>query len=242
MIEVVTEVQSEIYNVDYNDFVHILGTAHFTRRSLFDAYQAIQQLQPSDLAIELDLKRFRILNNACATCPRRQLCTSKCEFIGATEALGNVDANIWLIDMSELEIGQRIRRFTAPRWSWVTRISLPFFNKDYDEVRLWEEGYKDRVLNSYQRRLEELRRRAPPVWRVLIDERNTIMAARLAWIASQELREDKKPNILALVGAAHVEGIRDLLKKPLAIKESLQRLGLNFTPPTLIRRISVNGD
>ncbi len=107
---------------------------------------------------------------------------------------------------------------------------------------MWEEGFKDKVLNFYQKRLEMLRRRAPHVWRVLIDERNTIMAARLAWIASQQLKEEKKPNILALVGAAHVQGIRDLLKRPLVIKENLQRLSVTFTPPTLIRRISVDGD
>jgi len=234
--------QGEIYNVDYNDYVNLLGTAHFTRRSLYEAYQAVQQLQPSDLAIELDLQRFRILNSACVTCPRRGTCTSKCEFIGATEALGNVDANIWLIDMSEQEIGQRIRQLTPPAWTWISRVNVPFFNEDDNAMQLWEEGFKDRVLNSYQRRLEELRRRAPAVWRVLIDERNTVMAVRLAWIASQNLREDKKPSILALVGAAHVEGIRDLLRNPVSVKENLQRLSLTFTPPTLVRRISVSGD
>jgi len=234
--------QGEIYNVDYNDYVKLLGTAHFTRRSLYEAYQAVQQLQPSDLAIELDLQRFRILNSACVTCPRRGTCTSKCEFIGATEALGNVDANIWLIDMSEQEIGQRIRQLTSPTWTWISRVNVPFFDEDDGAMQLWEEGFKDRVLNSYQRRLEVLRRRAPAVWRVLIDERNTIMAARLAWIASQNLREDKKPSILALVGAAHVEGIRDLLRNPVAVKGNLQMLSLTFTPPALVRRISVSGD
>lgn len=234
--------QSEIYNLNYNDFINIVGTAHFTRRSLYDAYQSVKRLQPSDLAIELDLKRFRILNSGCSMCPRRRTCTTKCEFIGATEALGNVDANIWLIDMSEREIGQRIRRLVAPSWTWISRVSFPFFNGDDEPTRLWEEGFKDKVLNFYQKRLEMLRRRAPHVWRVLIDERNTIMAARLAWIASQQLKEEKKPNILALVGAAHVQGIRDLLKRPLVIKENLQRLSVTFTPPTLIRRISVDGD
>ncbi len=66
------------------------------------------------------------------------------------------------------------------------------------------------------------------------------MAARLAWITSEQLREDGKPNILTFVGAAHVEGIKELLSNPLTIKEDLRKLGLTFTPPTLIRRISVN--
>lgn len=232
--------QTEIYDVDYNDYVSLVGTAHFTKRSLYDAYQAVKRLQPTDLAIELDLKRFRILNAVCWMCLRRRTCTTKCEFIGATEALGNVDANIWLIDMSEREIGQRIRRLAAP--TWIFLVSLSFFFQEDEEIRLWEQGLKDEVINAYRRRLERLRERAPAVWRVLIDERNTVMAARLAWITSKQLMEDRKPNILALVGAAHVEGIKELLSNPFAIKENLQKLGLTFTPPTLIRRISVNAD
>jgi pheromone shutdown protein TraB len=232
--------QTEIYDMDYNDYVRLVGTAHFTKRSLYEAYQAVKRLQPTDLAIELDMKRFRILNAACWTCPRRGTCTTKCEFIGATEALGNVDANIWLIDMSEHEIGQRIRRLTTS--TWIYRVSLPIFYPEDEMTRLWEQGFKDEVIDTYRRRLERLRERAPAVWRVLIDERNTVMAARLAWITSEKLRENTKPNILTFVGAAHVEGIKELLSNPLAIKENLQRLGLTFTPPTLIRRISVNTD
>jgi pheromone shutdown protein TraB len=68
------------------------------------------------------------------------------------------------------------------------------------------------------------------------------MAVRLAWIATEKLEAENYPNILALVGAAHVDGIRDLLEEPTAIKTNLQRLGLRFTPPTLVRRISIHGD
>lgn len=186
--------QAEIYDMDYNQLVHILGTAHFTKRSLYDAYRAVGKLKPTDLAIELDVKRYQVLNSECATCPQNKGCTRKCEFIGAVEALENRDTNIWLIDMSRPEFIHRMRTLQP--------------------------------LYSH--------------WRVLIDERNALMAARLAWIASRGLKEEKNPTILALVGAAHVDGIKGLLQNPLAIKENLQKLGLSFTPPALIRRISVN--
>jgi len=189
-------VQAEIYNVDFSQFVHILGTTHFSRRSLLDAYQAVNELKPSDLAVELDLERFRTLNTNCALCPENRACTHKCEFIGAAEALGNVDANIWLIDMSRRQFAQRAHMF-------VSRASM---------------------------------------WRVLIDERDTLMAARLAWIVSEGLRAEGNPKILALVGAAHVRGVSGLLKNPLEIKENLQGLNLEFSPPTLVRRIKINGD
>lgn len=80
------------------------------------------------------------------------------------------------------------------------------------------------------------------VWRVLIDERDTLMAARLAWIASESLKAEENPNILALVGAAHVKGIESLLRNPMALRENLRWLELPFTPPTLVRRIQITGD
>jgi len=239
--------QIEIRDIDYNEFVSLLGTAHFTRRSVREAVESVEHLKPTDLAIELDLQRFNVLNDACASCPKRLECDRKCEFVGATDALGNTDANIWLIDMSEYEIAVRIRSaahpFSSHRWGYITYADVPFFYDDEeDEVSLWDRGFKEEVLDANQRRLELLRRRAPAVWRVLIDERNTLMAARLAWIVSKSLDEGKKSKILAVVGAAHVNAIRKLLANPSAIKESMRRLGMRFTPPTLIRRVRINGD
>jgi len=188
--------QEEIYKIDYNQFVNVVGTTHFTQRSLSDAYHAVNQLKPTDLAIELDMERFQELNRTCATCPNNRTCTHKCEFIGAADALGNVDANIWLMDMTRHQFRQRTHMFAS------------------------------RAM----------------VWRVLIDERDTLMAARLAWITTQSLKAGEEPSILALVGAAHVKGIRGLLKNPQRIEENLVQLNLEFTPPRLIRRIQITGD
>jgi len=188
--------QAQLYNIDYTQFVDILGTTHFSKRSLYDAYGAVTRLKPTDLAIELDMKRYQILSNECATCPQSLSCTRKCEFIGALEALENRDTNIWLIDMSKHEFWERIQRL--------------------------------RSRSSH--------------WRVLLHERDALMAARLAWIATQSLEIGGKPRILTLVGAAHVEGVKSLLQNPAYLKENLQRLNLFFTPPTLIRRVMVSGD
>ncbi|MDH5770146.1 MAG: hypothetical protein OEZ25_02500 [Candidatus Bathyarchaeota archaeon] len=231
--------QTLIRNIDYNEYVEIIGTAHFTQRSLNDAYQAVRLTKPKDVAIELDWKRFRLLNMACATCPKREFCQGKCEFIGATEALGNVDANIWLIDMSEKEIRKRIRRNMTIKELVYPRHRV-IFNLDENPVWLWERGFKDRVIENSKRRIENLRRFHPSIWRVLIDERNALMASRLAWIASKNLSNgNNKSKILTFVGAAHVEGIRDLLKRPTLIEEKLQKFHLPFTKPILIKRIEI---
>jgi pheromone shutdown protein TraB len=161
--------------------------------------------------------------------------------VGATDALGNVNANIWLIDMSEKEITERFRRLLPTHWLWrFSLVSFPFWLQGNDDVELWEKGYKDEILERYARRLEVLRARAPHVWQVLIDERNALMAARLAWIVTQKLNRSEEVRVLALTGAAHVRGIKRLLGSAVRIGEELQRLGLRFKPPKLIRRVSVN--
>ncbi|UCH30942.1 MAG: hypothetical protein JSV05_05355 [Candidatus Bathyarchaeota archaeon] len=237
--------KTEILDIDYNGYVNLLGTAHFTRRSLMEACEAVQMLEPTDLAIELDLQRFQFLNRRCFGCPDQAECSRRCEFVGATDALGNVSANIWLIDMSEREISERIRRLLPYSRNWwfsmVTFAFWPQLEGDRDkEVLLWEKGYKEEVLKQHTKRLEVLRAKSPHLWRVLIDERNTLMAARLAWIVTQNLKAEKEVRVLALTGAAHVKGIAALLGCPAQLGEELRRLRLKFTSPQLIRRVSVN--
>ena len=97
---------AEIMNLDYTDYVELIGTAHFTRRSINVAYESITTFHHQDVAFELDWRRFRRLNTACLSCPRHAISNGLSEFIAATDALGNVDANIWLIDMTEQEMRQ----------------------------------------------------------------------------------------------------------------------------------------
>jgi pheromone shutdown protein TraB len=228
----------EILNIDYNEYVNLVGTAHFTRRSVNDAYESIKSLNPKDVAIELDWRRFQHLNTACLNCPKSGSCKGLCEFTGAAEALGNVDANIWLIDMTEHEIRLRIRSRMTPFER--SHMGFQVYRKvDEDPIWLWEKGFKDRVINNSKREIEASRKLFPSVWQVLIDERNALMAAKLAWIASKNLNERKNSKILTFVGAAHVEEIRNLLANPILIKENLRKFNLTFTEPTLIRRVAI---
>lgn len=229
----------EILDVDYNEHVDLVGTAHFTRRSISDAYEAIKSLNPIDVAFELDWRRFQLLNTACLTCTKNEFCQGLCEFTGAAEALGNTDANIWLIDMSEQEmrtrIGRRMKRSERAHFGFQVPRRV-----DENPIWLWENGFKDRVINNSKKEMQALRRSLPSVYLVLIDERNALMAAKLAWIVSKKLRKGEKPKILTFVGAAHVEGMRSLMNKPFLIKEQLRRLKLSFSKPFLIRRVAVH--
>jgi len=231
----------EIQNIDYNNHIDFVGTAHFTRRSLNDAVTAVTSLRPSDVALELDMRRFRSLNNSCLGCPRRGSCQGVCEFIGATLALGNVDANIWLIDMTETEMKRRMQRNMTPREWYNLRYGINQ-HEEVNPVWLWERGFKEQVVKNSKRQIERNRKYLPSVWRVLIDERNALMAARLAWIISEKIENGRDANVLAFVGAAHVDGIRELLEEPHLIQHSLKRFNLSFTEPTLMRRVAIQGN
>lgn len=216
----------ELFNIDYNKHVTLVGTVHFTRRSVNEAYETVKSLNPGDVALELDLKRFQLLNNVCLACGRRGSCRGLCEFTGAADALGSVDANIWLIDMTENEMRRRIHLQTVPTAKSGVRDVFWWFRKPQWTMRP-------------SRRNSRFLSEASALHRVLVDERNTLMAARLAWIASKNLEKHKKTKILSFVGAAHVEGISRLLEDPVRIKENLRECGIPFTEPTLIRRVEV---
>lgn len=57
--------------------------------------------------------------------------------------------------------------------------------------------------------IKKMRQRYPNICRVLIDERNKIMAKNLSYL----MREHPNKNILAVVGAGHEEEIIELIKK-----------------------------
>jgi pheromone shutdown protein TraB len=228
--------QVEIYNTDYTRFIQLLGTAHFTLWSVNEASEVVEKSKTKDIAIELDPKRFNIISRICNLCRRRDSCHLKCEFIVASEALGNTNANIWLVDMSEKEMKNRIHMLAK---FWISWDQLPILYRDENIPWLWEQGYKEETIQRSNKNLGRLKKYAPPIWRVLIEERNALMAARLASISSNKLEKKENPNLLALLGAAHIKGIKNLLQNPKSIKMALKKLNLTYTPPTLIKRIKV---
>jgi len=229
----------EIHGIDYTEYVDIVGTAHFTRRSLKDVRMAIRLLKPSDVAIELDWVRFRWLNTTCIGCSKRGSCTGVCEFIEAVDALGNVDTNIWLVDMTEREIRKRLRENRLKYGNSRPELREHPQSNDYKTVALWEKGLKEKAIDYSKRKLKNIQNMNPSLWNVLIEERDTLMSARLAWITSENIDHGKQSKILTLVGAAHVEGINNLLCNPKRIRDNLRRFNLPFSKPTLIRRVEV---
>lgn len=230
---------TEIRDTDYGPHVEILGTAHFTQRSLREAARKVVEVSPRDLALELDRRRFDLLNNP-HTAGHFSPYHRKSEFTGASDALGNTDADIWLIDMEEPEIEARMQRSMTKRQLRNLR-KLPWLlSGDPMERQLWERGLKNLVVEGSQKRMDALRKYAPAVWQVLIPARNALMAARLAWIVDRRLDQYvENPKVLAVLGAAHANGVEDLLSNPRKITEDLRKHGIEFTEPERLRRVKV---
>ncbi|MFX0069028.1 MAG: hypothetical protein ACFE7S_08760 [Candidatus Hodarchaeota archaeon] len=231
---------TQIRDIDFSKHVEFLGTAHFTKTSVKDVVRAVRESKPTALCIELDENRYKRLKNRCVYCSRRNDCFQKCEFIQATDVLGNQDADIWLIDMTDREIMHRIRSYVTPLEvrSW-SRVLHQVATRQSYGVRLWEGGLKDKAMDYFQGNLEVMKQSFPSLYHVLITERNALMACRLILIISRYLDKypEKDPNILVLTGAGHVDGINELLKRPSEAFALLRELNLELTPPAYIRRI-----
>lgn len=214
----------------------IVGTAHFTKKSIADAIGSASSGAYSSVALELDSERFAELDFGSLSAPPGLRPLAEGEFVAAADALGNRDGDIWLIDMSMREIRSRMARGLGAReaenWAYVSRRLSPY---EYEGLRHWEEGREDQAMRYLDMTTRAMREYSPSLYRVLIEERNLLMAARLTEVASRS-----RGRTLVLVGKAHVEGIRRLLGEPKSIQEGLWENDLEYTPPTRIRRVKVN--
>jgi pheromone shutdown protein TraB len=160
----------------------------------------------------------------------------------ATDALWNQDADIWLMDMDEEEIAARLRYRAKPEEivAW-RRIDAYVAEHNAQGLRLWEEGLKQEALDYFNGGTELMRRTFPTLWQVLIHERNLLMASRLIFITEEYINMGiVEPRILAIVGAAHVPGMRRLLVDPLGALRLMEQSNLQFTPPVRIHKVRVS--
>ncbi len=73
---------------------------------------------------------------------------------------------------------------------------------------------------------QELKKKYPNVYKVLVEERNKVMAKNLAKL----MKEDVNKKILAVVGAGHEEDLLDLIKEELKAKDKPnQNITYEFT-------------
>ncbi|MFQ6075599.1 MAG: hypothetical protein ACE5Z5_05640 [Candidatus Bathyarchaeia archaeon] len=227
-----------VLDTDYSRYVEFVGTAHFSERSLSEAVEAVKVIKPVAITLELCPYRYEFLQDICKNCPRWGECTQRCEFLATVDELRKVDVDVWLIDMIQDEIAARVlataSREEAKAWK---RLQGYLARREEYGLELWEEGLKDEAMRLFDGDLKLMKETFPTLWRVLILERNALMACRLIFIVSQYVEKSLEDfKVVVLTGAAHVKGLRELLTRPREAFQLLNHFGIAFSQPPLIKR------
>jgi pheromone shutdown-related protein TraB len=207
--------------------VLLIGTAHISQESVDTVVQVIADEQPDVVAIELDEERFKsmrtetnweeldllqVIKNGQLTFLLARLALTSfqkrmggytgvkpgAEMEAAIDAAEAEDTRVELIDRNIRTTLLRAWR-TTPWWrraELAMVLMLGLFQKS--EVN--EEELSDlREMTNISGVLDELGKEMPDVKTVLVDERDTFMAYKLAHIDAKK--------VVAVVGAAHKPGI-----------------------------------
>ena len=220
--------------MDYKNLT-IIGTSHIAKQSLEDVEKEIEGQKPDIIALELDRRRLYSLFEK----PNRiRIYDIKrvgikgfiCSLIGAwaEKKLGKM---VGVAPGSEMKIAVRLAKKHGIRIALIDQdieITLKRFSKSLTWKEKWN-FFVDVVKAIFVRKnviefdltkvpsrkvikklVGQVKKRYPNIYKVLIEERNEVMAENLKKI--MESHQDKK--ILAIVGAGHEDNILELVKKP----------------------------
>ncbi|MCH8329281.1 MAG: TraB/GumN family protein [Nanoarchaeota archaeon] len=213
----------------------IIGTSHIAKQSLDDVENAIVEGKPDIIALELDRRRLYSLFKKPGKIriydiKRVGIKGFIFALIGAwaEKKLGKIvgvapgsemkkavklarkkDIKIALIDQ-DIEI--TLKRFSKSltwreKWNFIVDVvKAVFAKKKVIEFDLTKVPSKEII----KKLVGKVKERYPNIYKVLIVERNYVMAENLRKI--MEAYPDKK--ILAIIGAGHEDDILELIKKP----------------------------
>jgi pheromone shutdown protein TraB len=212
----------------------LLGTSHIAPASQRDVERSFQAFRPDILALELDAARFQALLAG----PRRGVRLADIRQVGLKGWLLAV-IGAWVERTLGRHVGTTPGQemLLAARLARESRIPVALIDRDLaqtlrrvSQTLTWRERLRfirevitgmirrprlpfrlqdvpsERVLRKL---LRQLRRNYPSLYRVLVTERNEVMARNLAHLAMQH--PDKR--ILAVVGAGHTKELLGLVRR-----------------------------
>jgi pheromone shutdown-related protein TraB len=223
------------------DNIIIIGSSHIAKQSLIEVEQKILDEKPEIVAIELDKRRFyglisgqkhevklshiKILGfkgflfNLIGGWVERKLgnlvgVKPGSEMIAAAKAAKKIGAKIALIDQDiEITMKSFSKEFkTKEKWNLFKDIFMSIFFRKRELKKLGISGMdltKVPPKKLIKKLLARVKKDYPGVYKSLIEDRNKYMAKQLINLESSN--PGKK--IIAIVGAGHEEGIKELLEK-----------------------------
>ncbi|WP_456471644.1 TraB family protein [Methanocaldococcus sp.] len=210
--------------------IYLLGTAHVSKDSVESVEKAIEEIEPDVVAVELDNKRFISLMSEE---------NSKIDIKKALKSGDFLKTFLYIIlAYSQRKIGESLgikpgsEMKKAIEVANIKGIPIALIDRDVnitfsrllnkltfkDKTKLLFELFSDKEIEVDNNLLEEMKKNpkkyiellkeiSPKMYEVFVDERDRYMAKNL-----YEISKSKK-EVLAIVGAGHVDGIIKYLKK-----------------------------
>jgi pheromone shutdown-related protein TraB len=222
----------------------IVGTSHIAKQSLIEVEETIKTENPIYVALELDKDRFTSLLSG----ERKEIGVGIIKDIGvggyvllkighyietklgasigselggemmkAADLASKNGYNVALIDQ---DIRKTLKNFSA-NFGFKEKILVVwdlikgFIIREKIEIDLSKVPSSELIMIL----LERVKRRYPGLYKALVQDRNVYMARRL-------LRLMDNGSVVAVVGAGHVEGILDEIKRMEKNKNKIDRIGL----------------
>jgi len=217
--------------------IKLLGTSHIAKQSVAEIKKAILEDKPEIIGIELDANRYHSLFEK-----KRKIRLRDAKSLGVFgflfaivgafiqrklgEKIGmapgadmktaivhgrKAGAKIFLIDRNIQTTIQRMSTL-MPRSEKLKLVGyvlfggfLPSARKLRKKIDLKKVPSKELIVEM----IKEISKRFPILYQILITERNEFMAHRIKQIH----KKFPKDNILVIVGAGHISGLRELLRK-----------------------------
>jgi len=215
--------------MNYLRYVKLIGTMHVSPRSREEVLRTILSERPTAVAVELDRARFLAMERElkftlgdALSLGRRGLINYALakveeklgesfgmapgeEMKAAIEAAKVLGVPLYLIDEDINVILEKLSRTPLREKILMTLEGLSVF-MPFGKAELGD------PLEEYHWMMLEFRRRYPYLYRVLVEERNKIMANNLRAVVDSLFTSGvKKPRIIAVVGLGHKPGIERLL-------------------------------
>lgn len=264
-LQQVTDAEVQIEDKSSSDIHHIkdgsreiilIGTAHISRESVETVTREIERLQPDCVCVELDDQRFQALKD-----PNRWeklniiqvVKTGQVPFLMANLALASFQKRMGLqtgvkpgeelaaaaqtaedhgIEVALVDRNIRITLLRAWRktglWKKLNLVATLFAGM-FEKTELDEQELANlRQSDNLSSMLEEMGDLLPAAKEILVDERD-------AWM-SHHIQKASGDRILAVVGAAHVPGIKRCLEYPVAA-DKIEEMGTIPSKPTISKVI-----
>lgn len=231
--------------------ITIIGTAHVSEESVKDVTDAVDELQPERICVEIDDARFKamtqgqdwsnlnvyrvirdrkgflLLGNLVLQSFQRRIG----EELGIKpgdemrEAVNAAEAREIPVALCDRDIQITLRRAWSNTGLWgKNKMLAALLSSLFSREKLSKEEIEElKQKSALQGMMEELADFLPSAKTVLIDERDQYLAKRIF--------EQSESNIVAVVGAGHVNGIVDHLHKLAEDPESVSLDALNRIPP-----------